>query len=62
MDRIHKDIDQSIVEQTDYDGMGDYSRFGNQGRTTKQYEDSAKVLAYSLLGLVGMIIVLMIIM
>ena len=33
-----------------------------QGRSNKQYEDSAKVLAYSLLGLVGMIIVLMIIM
>jgi hypothetical protein len=37
-----------------------YSMKNSQGRTIKQEEDSAKILAYSLLGLVGMIIVLMI--
>jgi hypothetical protein len=39
-----------------------YTMRNSQGRTVKQEEDSAKILAYSLLGLVGMIIVLMIIM
>jgi hypothetical protein len=39
-----------------------YTIKNSQGRTVKQEEDSAKILAYSLLGLVGMIIVLMIIM
>ena len=39
-----------------------YSMKNSQGRTIKQEEDSAKILAYSLLGLVGIIIVLMIIM
>ena len=39
-----------------------YKIKNSQGRTVKQEEDSAKILAYSLLGLVGIIIVLMIIM
>ena len=39
-----------------------YTMRNSQGRTVKQEEDSAKILAYSLLGLVGIIIVLMIIM
>ena len=39
-----------------------YTIKNSQGRTAKQEEDSAKIIAYSLLGLVGMIIVLMIIM
>ena len=39
-----------------------YKIKNSQGRSRKQEEDSAKILAYSLLGLVGMIIVLMIIM
>ena len=61
MDRIHNDIERSIIEDIDYDGMGDFSRFGNQGRTRKQYEDSAKLVAYSLLGLMGLLIVMMIV-
>ena len=51
MNRIHKDIERSIIEQMDYNR-----------RKKKTEEYSVKVLAYSLLGLVGMIIVLMIIM
>jgi len=52
MNRIHKDIERSILE--------DYNI--GQGRSKKQYEDSAKILAYSLLGFASLIIVLMIIM
>ena len=39
-----------------------YTIKNSQGRTIKQEEDSARIVAYALLGLVGMIIVLMIIM
>ena len=51
-DRIHNNIERSILE--------DYNI--GQGRSEKQYEDSAKILAYSLLGFASLIIVLMIIM
>ena len=61
-ERVILNKKEGRIEHMDYDGMGDFSRFPSQGRTRKQYEDSAKILAYSLLGLVGMIIVLMIIM
>lgn len=39
-----------------------YTMKNSQGRTIKQEEDSARMIGYALLGLVGIIIVLMIIM
>jgi hypothetical protein len=45
---------------TDYDGMGDFSRFPNQGKTKKQYQDSAKIMTLASFGL-GMVIISMII-
>ena len=84
MNRIHKDIERSILESINmkegsYEEInyGDetfivnketgkiepnYTMRNSQGRTVKQEEDAARILAYAALGLVGMIIVLMIIM
>jgi hypothetical protein len=45
---------------TDYDGMGDFSRFPNQGKTKKQYEDSMKIMTGACLSL-GIVIIGMII-
>ena len=39
-----------------------YKIKNSQGRTAKQEEDAARILAYAALGLVGMIIVMMIIL
>ena len=39
-----------------------YKIKNSQGRTAKQEEDAARILAYALLGLVGMIIVMMFIL
>ena len=73
MNRIHKDIERSILESYRMKEVqyGDERVILNkregriehlQGRSEKQYEDSAKILAYSLLGFASLIIVLMIIM
>ena len=44
MNRIHNDIEQSIIEEYNmaYNGM-------NQGRRKQQYEDSARLVGYALL-------------
>lgn len=44
MNRIHNDIEQSIIEEYNMA----YNRM-NQGRRKQQYEDSARLVGYALL-------------
>jgi len=47
-------------DNMDYDGMGDFSRFPNQGKRNKQVKDSEKLASLGMFGLLVMIFGLMI--
>ena len=43
---------EKFKNNADYDGMGDFSRFGTQGKSKKNYSDSGKLASLAGLGLV----------